>query len=1256
MKNFFRSSLFKDTLRTIKNSLARYLAIIAMTGLSAMVFIGLQAGVPNLKQIIVNRVTDHKMHDLKIASYTGLREKDIAIINSLPGKKSIEYKSNDTFNLEDEDYSINLYTITDKIDTFIVKKGRLPKNKQEIALDYLHFEDHGDMIGKKIKFKNKDEDTEKSNLKNLEFTIVGYVYSIDYIGNTRRSSNSASYFGAVTRDALMKEYPDQALITYQENSSKDISDNSYKLYETNKVEDVRKLFENRPNQVKDEIIADANKDINEAKKELEDGKEEIADGKKKLVDAKKDLDDAKKEIDDGQEKLDDAKKELDESEVKLADGRKEIDDGKEQLRDSKKELDDAKKELDQGQAKLNEGKEEYKKNKEIFDDEINSAKRKLQDGQSKIDQAQAELNNNKEKYQKSLNDYNNGLKEIEKNRNLIKDGLNQIEDKKTELEKKESDLISQKEDLDESLQQVKAGIESTKSQIPPGMTRETAELMGFDQILAAFDILDELTEQEQMLEAGIEKINDGLNKIDSGKNSIKQNEKELTTSLEKLEQEEDKAKAGKKELDEASTKLEQGQKQIDENQKELDKSKNLLDDQEAQGKAKLNEAKDKLDKAEAELNDGRQKYERGLDKYNKGLDEIEQAEKDYKKGLAKFQDGKEKYLDAKKELEDGKKEYEKGKKDYEEGLEEFESKTKDANKKIADAEKEIEDVEDKLANLTVPMYNVQGKYGNIAFYSFIDQSNSLNYLSYIFTLLFYFVAILVTLTTVLRMVETERTQIGTLKALGYNKNSIMMKFMTYGLSATVIGCLLGILIGYFILMPPIIKAYTASSNLTEIPGIYELDKPILILVTSMILIGLTIYLTVNSSLKENAANLMRPKPPKEAKRTLLEKIPFIWNKLSFLNKVSIRNLFRNKIRMFMTIIGIAGSFGLMAMGLGIQTSIGNVAPKQFDQIYKFDAQVMYNDQADDSTDFEKFLKEKSSNSIKIISQNATVKTPEGFNEDINIMATNQVDSFDQFVSLKDRASDKKFKLEDGSVIISEKLSNTQDLKVGSMFKFKDINGMDRQLKVSAITEQYFNHSIYMTKTTYKDLVNKKQTENSYLINLKDTSDKNVNQVRNIITDFEACNAFIPILDLQDSLDNLNESMKPVILLIIAVSALLALVVLYNLTNINISERIREISTIKVLGFRPNEVVTYIFKENLILTFFGILLGIGLAKLMHSIIVFYLSPGAFQFDPQMMPSNFIIASVLIIAFTLLVMLISKRDMDKIDMVEALKAAE
>jgi len=457
-------------------------------------------------------------------------------------------------------------------------------------------------------------------------------------------------------------------------------------------------------------------------------------------------------------------------------------------------------------------------------------------------------------------------------------------------------------------------------------------------------------------------------------------------------------------------------------------------------------------------------------------------------------------------------------------------------------------------------------------------------------------------------------------------------------------------------MPPIIKAYTASSNLTELPGIYEFDKPVLIIIATLVIIGLTIYLTVNSSLKENAANLMRPKPPKEAKRTLLERIPFIWNKLSFLNKVSIRNLFRNKVRMFMTIIGTAGSFGLMAMGLGIQTSIGNVASKQFDQIYKYDSQIMYNDQADDLSKFESYLKEISSDSIKIISQNATVKTPEGFNEDINIMATDQVKKFDQFVSLKDRASDKKYKLEDGKVIISEKLSNTQDLKVGSMFKFKDINGMDRQLQVSAITEQYFNHSIYMTEKTYKELINTKQTQNSYLINLKDTSDKNVNKVRNIITDFEACTAFIPILDLQDSLDNLNDSMKPVVLLVIAVSALLAFVVLYNLTNINISERIREISTIKVLGFRPAEVVTYIFKENLILTLFGILLGIGLAKLMHNIIVFYLSPGAFQFDPQMMPSNFIIASVLIIAFTLLVMLISKREMGKIDMVEALKAAE
>ena len=1254
MKNFFKTSLWKDSLKTIKKSLSRFLAIIAMTGLSAAIFIGLQSGVPNLKKAIIDKSQDHKMHDIKISSFTGIREKDREIIESIPDSNYVEYGERNVFNVKDDEYSVMIYSQTQNIDTNVVKKGRLANNSNEIVLDYEHFKQYGDRIGQKISFENVETNGKKL-LKNEDFTIVGYIDSIEYINNNRVGGSEGNYFATVTKDALEKKYPDYALLFLKSNKGQDYSTNDFKLAETKKVEDIRKLFDKRPKEVKEEIIVEANQEIADARKELDDAKNDIESAREELESAKEELDDAKVEIDKGQKELDDAKAEIENGRIELADGKKKLESAENELISSKKELDEAKEELDSGKVELDQGKAEYNKNEQLFNDEIGSAWTKINDGQAQLDAGKEEINVNEEKYISSLQQYENGLTEIAKNKEIIGDTVDRINAEETTLIEKKTELETQKSELETNLQNVNRAIESIEANIPDGMTREIAEEQQNAELIALFDQLDALQAQKTQIEQALLEVTSGLSQVDEGLNQIQSTRIQLDENLKKLMAEEEKLVKSKPQIDQAKVQIDQAKDEIQTRQTELDASKQVLQEKEAAGRAELDKAKAKLDFAEAQYQDGLQKYNEGYSKYHDGLNQFNESKEKYNKSLKDFNQGEQDYITGVEELKDARVKFQDGLKEYEDGKKEFEDKTKDSENKIKDAEHDIKHTESRLSSLNVPVYNVQGKYGHIGFYSYIDQANSLNYMSYIFSVLFYLVAILVTLTTILRMVETERSQIGTLKALGYSKNNIMLKYLTYGLTAALIGSVLGILVGRYILMPPIIRAYTTSTNIVDLNFIFEKSKGIIIVIATLVLIGATTYFTVNKSLKENAASLMRPKPPKEAKRTIFEKIPFIWNRLSFLNKVSLRNLFRNKIRMLITIIGVAGSFGLMAMGFGIQTSIENVAPKQFDEIYNYDAQVIYDDQAEDFEEFNKFINDKSSNLLKVIYQQATVKTPEGFNEDITVVASDEKE-ITELITIRDRKTKNKFEIEDGKAIISEKLSKNQDLKVGENFVFKDKNGIEHKIEISAITEQYFNHVAYMSANTYKNIVDSSAKSNGYLLQLNDTDEKSINNMRRDLSEFEASNSFIPILDLKDSLDDLSESLNTVIILIIGVSALLALVVLYNLTDINISERIREISTIKVLGFRPKEVVSYIFKENILLTMMGIFVGYFVARLMHGIIVYYLSPGAFQFDPQMKISNFIYATLLTILFTLIVMILSKRNMDRIDMVESLKSVE
>ena len=1338
MRFNFNPTLWKDIFRTIKNSWTRYLAIIAMTALSATVFIGLQTGVPNLRKMIVSRIQEHRMYDVRISSYTGIRDDDVSLLKSLDGNNKIEYVKTDTFNLVDGEYSIKFYTMTNDIDTPILKSGRLPQSPNEIALDYQHFVDHGDMTGNLLSFSNKENEKDEKILTNTDLTVVGYVYSVDYIMNQRANGQvgDGNYFGFVKDEVIKKDYPDYAIMHLERNQGYDIASDKYKLFETKTLDELVYLFESRPKEVENSIKDDANKELADARKEIEDGKSELQKAREDLDQAKIDLDDAKKEIEDG-------KKTLEENEKTFYD----------EIEDAKRQLAEGQDKIDEGQADLNQGRIEYNDGLREFNEEIIKAQQDLNQGKKELDDAKTLLDNSRKEYEDGLQKYNDGVKqleagkaEIDKNRKLLEDGEKQLASEKENALTQKSELEKTKAELNENLAQVQEGIAQIEAAILEGYTLEKvqSDIISLNQLIeltkgtvalvqnlttidpvaqpeayqqglqtalgtlrqliaitesnsAMASMTENLKQAESLLAndgSNIESVNQALAIISRVKESLDSNVSQLQqlieplTTLNELKKNETQIQSGLDQVNTGLAQIEEGLKLIAQKEKELSDNKTLLEEEAKKldaAQKRLDDSKKVLDDALVKLNNGETELNNGLAEYQKGLEEFNQqkasGQKTLDDALAEIesgqrelddsqrtlnesrdtlafeeQDGLQKLDEARNELLDGEKKYQDGLKEYQDGLETFNKEQKDALKEIADGEKKIEDTQKDIDNLRVPLYNIQAKYDNPAFFSYIDQSKSLNNLSYIFTLMFYLVAILVTLTTILRMVETERTQIGTMKALGYSRRTILGKYLAYGLSAGIIGAILGIIIGYYLFMPPVISAYVTSTNLSDNPMIFEYDKALLIFVVTIVLISSTIIFSIMNNLRENAASLMRPKPPKEAKRTLLEKIPLLWNKLSFLNKVSFRNVMRHKIRMLMTIAGVSGSFALIAMAFGLQYSIDTVADKQFGDVYKYQAQLVYDKNADDYEDMIKFLDKDSNGYLSIIYQTGSAKTPSGFNEDINVVATDKISDINNFISLKDRTSSENYILKDGYVIISEKLSKAVGKGVGDRFRFKDSNGIQREFEIMAITEQYFNHQIYMSEKTYLKSVDDKQDQNTLLIKLNNSDESSMNDFEKKLNDYDANINFMPVLDMEETLTSLSESLNVIIVLIIGISALLTFVVLYNLTNINISERIREISTIKVLGFRPHEVASYIFKENYILTFIGMLVGMGLARIMHLIIVYSLSPGAFLFNPFMNPISYLYAMLIVTAFTLLVMLAARREMNRINMVEALKAVD
>lgn len=582
------------------------------------------------------------------------------------------------------------------------------------------------------------------------------------------------------------------------------------------------------------------------------------------------------------------------------------------------------------------------------------------------------------------------------------------------------------------------------------------------------------------------------------------------------------------------------------------------------------------------------------------------------------------------------------------------SKLNEAKKQLQDNKKQLEVSKRAFEETNYPRFNVENIRGLVHYAQFIDSAGSLSFLANVFSIFLFSVSVLVSLTTLTRMVDENRTSIGTLKALGYSNKEIFKKYYIYGGVSTVIGTILGIIAGYLVIVPIIYNSYSRFFTLKEPYIVYNLHIIALAFLISILCILMAVFIPLRKNLKEKSAYLLRPKAPSSGSRILLENVSFIWKRLSFLRKVTFRNIFRYKVRMFMTIFGVMGCLTLMFIGFAIRFGVIDISNEQFKIINKIDVLATYNPYAE-KEDIDKISKEIGSNSnvenfTKVNVQKVTV---EKNNEvlDTAQLVTLDRNNYKDYITLMDNRSN--IELPKDSIVINEKLAYLYNLSVGDNFKVI-INEKEYTLKIGVINKNYFGNILYMDRDYFSKVFDKTYSDNSFIIKMN-----NSDEVEKMASKLKDNPYVLYVSDnskIQENLDNFISGIDIIVVVMVLCSLALALVVLYNLINVNVSERQRELSTIKVLGFYPSEVTIYVFREIFYLSIIGIFLGNYIAYKLYLKIILELASRTMMFSSRVPIAVYALSTGVTLVTIIFVMAIVHRRLKKVNMVESLKAIE
>lgn len=1198
-----KNRLTTDALREVKNTFNRYVSILVLAALAVAFLSGLRSAAPDMQYTADNYYDRTHLMDGYVLSTLGITNGDLDALAGAAGIEEVEgCRDLDATAI---DRIVNVRSLPEKLNLLEVEEGRLPQAPDECVTEHLLLVKLGLEVGDTLELTLTEDNGD--DLERTAYTIVGVVNSPLYVALDRGSSSlgngSVDAFVYVPGENFTFDHYTCAYFTGQGLAALDSYGDEYEDKIDALVDSLDGLADQRAQLRHDTLVGDAQEELDDARREFEDAK---ADAERELADAWQELQDARKELDDGWVDYHDGEDTL---ERETADAQRKLDDALADLRQGEADLADGRQQYEDGLAEYEDGKQKYEDGWAEYQDGL----AEYEDGKQKYEDALKEFEDGKKKYEDGLAEYRRGESSLANAAAQYNSGLKEYQDSKKALDAQKVQLDAVWKAYNDTLDQMVEG----------GMSQEAAEA-------ALADWKAELDKNQALLDGGYAQLEAGKTQLDAGA-------AQLSGASAQLEE-------AKKELDAAKAELDEGQKELDDAKAELDEAEQEL----ADAKKELDDAKAELDDAWIELEDARAELEQGeIDlqdgwgSYNDGVAELRRARAD----------GRQELDDALQELNDGEAEYADGLKEYEDGK-------KEADEEIADAQRKLDDAQDELDDVEECEWYVLSRFTNAGIVGYSQDSDRVSNLANVFPVIFFLVAALACLTTMTRMVEEQRTQIGSLKALGFSRLAIAKKYIGYAFSASLVGGILGLFLGCTLIPLVIANAFNIMYAIPALEfkpqvGLYVWAVLAAVACTT----GAALWACL-STLIDTPANLMRPRAPKAGRRVLLERIGFIWKRLTFTWKVTMRNLFRYQRRFWMTVIGIGGCTALIVTGFGLHESIFSILNEQFDHVFLYDATVGLDKNARtyELAEVERYLTDSPwVEDYLLTSQTVLEASSDGPAQDVYLFAVDDLERFNQFIQLGHRLDDEPVTLPDDGVVITEKLSELLDVSVGDTITLDVDKRVDAV--ISDIAENYVSHYVYVSEGCYRALFGEEPEQDVMLLRYAGgAGEEESDMVSSDLMAMDGVDSYSYIATLRDNFTDSMEAIDYAVVIIILAAAALAFVVLYNLTNINITERTRELATLKVLGFFDREVTAYVYRENLFLTLFGILLGLVMGRFLHAWMVLTVEVDIVMFGRTAPPYAYILAAALTVVFSVAVNIAAHFKLKKVDMVESLKTVE
>lgn len=1201
----------------IRKTMGRFISIFFIVMLGVAFYSGIRASEPSMRISGDAYFDKENLMDVKVMGTMGLTDDDIRAIEHTEGIEAAEggYSKDVLCPVGENEKVVHLFSLSDEMNRVHVAEGRLPEKAGECLIDenFVQFTDL--KVGDRITFQSGDENPLTDSLTTDTYEIVGLGSSPMYIsfgrGNSMIGNGEISGFVAVTASSFGMEVYTEAYAQVDGALAETAFTADYEGKSEAAVDALKKIQKERCRIRRQDIMDEANA-------ELADAEETVNEESGKLTDARKEFEEAKSTA---ARELEEARAQLADGEAQLAASRQQIADGEAQIGAAKTELVNQQNKVNEGRAacdsgeqtllaeeqKLLAGEQEYLKNYAMYMPVIEKGKADIAAGKEKLAAGKAEL----EQGLASLGALKAGLAQCDAGLVEIQQGLDAIGQQIREGDARFAALQEiEEEKLTEEERAFLQNWEGTKQALNAQQTAlegTKAEAEGQKQALL-----------QQMQAAGFatpEELEQKIGELTAQKDGLLRQEEELLgKEKELLAQEENLLAAGRQ--------IAEGKSRIAEEKGNLAAARSQLDS----GQAQINEAWALLYEKENTLLAGKSQLAAGQQELAEGRASYEQAA-----------------ADAAAQLADG------------------ETKIVDGEKKLTEAKQEIADAKAEIAKIENPKWYVQDRSEALPEYDgYGENADRMRSIGQVFPVLFFLVAALISLTSMTRMVEEQRVQIGTLKALGYSKFKIAKKYIYYALAATLGGSVLGVLIGEKLL--PFIIIYAYKILYLHIPDIVVPYHMSYALQATVIAVACTLLATVFSCYKELAAQpaeLMRPAAPKQGKRIFLERIGFLWRRLNFTWKSTVRNLIRYKKRFFMTIFGIGGCMALMVVGFGLKDCIYEIVTLQFEKVQFYDAAAYLDEEISGETRQEILddLKQSSAVDDHIQTKMQKIKVRSASDEEsVYLTVPEDKEQIENFLSFHSRTKDDVYHLDKEQVILTEKMSSLLDVKVGDTITIEDEDKGDREVQIDAICENYMGHYLYLSPEKYEELYGAPAKYNSIIYRVKEGKEDQIEKTGTKLLTYDEVLNVSYTSSIEGRLDDMLRSLNLVIVVLIVSAGMLAFVVLYNLNNINITERQRELATLKVLGFFDMEVASYVYRENILLTFIGALVGMGLGNILHRFIIVTVEVNEAMFGRVIHWQSYLYSFLFTLGFSLFVNWVMFFKLKKINMVESLKSVE